>query len=133
MLKKLMTPILLTFAIYLGQLGTVSAEPILHQKWYPDGVKPFPTVIVLHSSGGMMGTRHVVYDFVDSGFAVYFPDFFERHSITTENRLETFSTYREPIEKELTEIVELMKKTPRSIKIIFLLSAIQTADFGRAF
>ena len=117
MLKQIMTPILLSFAIYLGHLGTVSAEPIptwiYHQKSYPDGAGPFPAVIVLHSSGGMRATRHVLSKFVDSGFSVYFPDFFGRHGITSENRMETFSEYRESIEKELTEIVELMKKDPK--------------------
>ncbi|MEE2956310.1 MAG: dienelactone hydrolase family protein [Pseudomonadota bacterium] len=113
MLKQIMTPILLTFAIYLGHLGTVSAEPIYHQKLYPDGAGPFPAVIVLHSSGGPRTTEHVLWDFNDSGFAVYFPYFLWRHRIKVENRMDTFSIYREPIEKELAEIVELMKKDPK--------------------
>lgn len=31
---------------------TVFAEPIYHEKKYPDGQGPFPTVLILHTSGG---------------------------------------------------------------------------------
>ena len=58
-------------------------------------------------------TEHVLWDFHGSGFAVYFPSFLRRHGITVETKMDTFSIYREPIEKELAEIVDLMKKDPR--------------------
>ena len=31
---------------------SVLAEPIYHEKKYPDGKGPFPTVLILHTSGG---------------------------------------------------------------------------------
>jgi len=31
---------------------SVIAEPIYHEKKYPDGTGPFPTVLILHTSGG---------------------------------------------------------------------------------
>ena len=49
-------------------------------------------------------------DYVENGFAIYAPDFFKRHGITTQTRIKTWTTFREPIEKELSEIVELVKK-----------------------
>ncbi len=85
------------------------AEPIYHEKFYPEGSGPFPAVIALHSSGGFKRIKHLVQRYVDDGFAVYAPDFFTRHGLTPRTRMETFSTYRENIEEELAEIVDLMK------------------------
>jgi len=133
MLKRIITPILLTFAIYLSHLGTVSAEPIHHEKLYPDGAGPFPAIIVLHSSGGPATTEHVLWDFNDSGFATYFPYFLWRHRIKVENRMDTFSIYRELIEKELTEIVELMKKDPKVDKNNIFAVGYSNGGFWAAF
>jgi dienelactone hydrolase len=89
------------------------AEPIYHEKYYPDGSGPFPAVIALHSSGGFKTVKHLIQRYVDDGFAVYAPDFFKRHGLTSRTRMKTFSTYRENIEEELTEIVDLMKNEPK--------------------
>jgi carboxymethylenebutenolidase len=89
------------------------AEPIYHEKYYPDGSGPFPAVIALHTSGGFKSVKHLIQRYVDDGFAVYAPDFFKRHGLTPRTRMETFSTYRENIEEELTEIVDLMKNDPK--------------------
>ena len=89
--------------------SSVQAEPIYHEKHYPDGSGPFPAVIALHTSGGFKTVKHLIQRYVDDGFAVYAPDFFKRHGLTPRTRMDTFSTYRENIEEELTEIVDLMK------------------------
>ena len=89
------------------------AEPIYHEKYYPDGSGPFPAVIALHTSGGFKSVKHLIQRYVDDGFAVYAPDIFKRHGLTPRTRMETFSTYRENIEEELTEIVDLMKNDPK--------------------
>ena len=106
--QKLFFPLLLVLSsIAFGPV--CRAEPIYHERYYPDGSGPFPAVLALHTSGGFRSINHLFQRYVDDGFAVYVPDFFTRHGITTRKRMETFSTYRENIEKELSEIVKLMK------------------------
>ena len=61
---------------------------------------PFPAVLALHTSGGFRSINHLFQRYVNDGFAVYVPDFFTSHGITTRKRMETFSTYREDIEKK---------------------------------
>ena len=109
---NLFSPLLLIlFSISFGPVS--KAEPIYHEIYYPDGSGPFPAVIALHTSGGFRSISHLFQRYVDDGFAVYVPDFFKRHGITTRNKWETFSTYRKNVEKELSEIVQLMKNNPR--------------------
>jgi dienelactone hydrolase len=92
------------------------AEPIYHEKKYPKGDGPFPAVILLHSSGGFKSNYIMNYigkDYLDTGFAIYGPNFFERHGITPKTRKKTWTTFRVPIENELSEIVKLVKKDPK--------------------
>jgi len=99
--------------IYFFIISAAFSDPIYHEKKYPSGNGPFPAVILLHSSGGFKSNQMLNYlgdDYIENGFAIYAPDFFKRHSITTETRKKTWTTFREPIEKELSEIVELVKK-----------------------
>jgi carboxymethylenebutenolidase len=86
------------------------AESIYHEKYYPDGSGPFPTVIALHTSGGFKTVKHLIRRYVDDGFAVYAPDFFRKHGITLRSRMDTFDRYRKDIENELSGIVDIMKK-----------------------
>ena len=101
--------ILMGGIFFLIFASSAQSEPIYHEKYYPDGSGPFPVVIALHTSGGFKSVKHLIQRYVDDGFAVYAPDFFKRHGLTPRTRMETFSTYRENIEEELTEIVDLMK------------------------
>ena len=99
--------------IYFFITSSAFSDPIYYEKKYPSGNGPFPAVILLHSSGGFKSNQMLNYlgdDYIENGFAIYAPDFFKRHSITTETRKKTWTTFREPIEKELSEIVELVKK-----------------------
>jgi len=99
--------------IYFFIISAAFSDPIYHEKKYPSGNGPFPAVILLHSSGGFKSNQMLNYlgdDYIENGFAIYAPDFFKRHGITTETRKKTWTTFREPIEKELSEIVELVKK-----------------------
>lgn len=89
------------------------AEPIFHEKYYPSKVVAAPAVIVLHTSGGYPSIVNKVKQFTDSGYVVYTPDFFKRHSITTQTRFETWTVHRVEIETELQEIIQLMKSDPR--------------------
>ena len=89
------------------------AEAIYHEKFYPDGSGTFPAVIALHTSGGFKTVKHLIQRYLDNGFAVYAPDFFIKHGITTSSRMDTFDRYREEIEKDLSEIVDLMKTDPK--------------------
>ena len=91
----------------------VFAEPIYHDKKYPEGKGPFPAVIYLHTSGGYKGIPPKLDYLIKSGYAIYGPNFFARHKLSSKNRFETWTTFRLPIEKELTEILELMKKDPK--------------------
>ena len=93
--------------------SSARAEPIYHEKYYPDGSGPFPVVIALHTSGGFKSVKHLIQRYVDDGFAVYAPDFYKRHGLTPRTRMETFDRFREDIEKDLSEIVDLMKNDPK--------------------
>ena len=99
--------------VYFFIISAAFSDPIYHEKKYPSGNGPFPAVILLHSSGGFKSNQMLNYlgdDYIENGFAIYAPDFFKRHGITTETRKKTWTTFRKPIEKELSEIVELVKK-----------------------
>ena len=112
----------------------VLAEPIYHEKKYPEGTGPFPAVILLHTSGGYK-TNFYIKDrgefFLKEGFAIYAPDFFRRHGITPKTRLKTFTKFRKNIEKELLEIVELVKKDPKIDQKMFLQLVFQMVVFGQ--
>jgi dienelactone hydrolase len=98
---------------YFLFFGSAFSEPIYHEKKYPSGNEPFPVVILLHSSGGFKSDymmRYIGSDYLKNGFAIYAPDFFKRHGITSQTRKKTWTTYREPIEKELSEIVAIVKQ-----------------------
>ena len=89
--QKLFFPLLLVLSSIA--FGPVSrAEPIYHEIYYPDGSGPFPAVLALHTSGGFRSINHLFQRYVNDGFAVYVPDFFTSHGITTRKRMETFST-----------------------------------------
>jgi dienelactone hydrolase len=106
-----MSRILIVICFFITSLAF--SDPIYYEKKYPSGNGPFPAVILLHSSGGFKSNQMLNYlgdDYIENGFAIYAPDFFKRHSITAETRKKTWTTFREPIEKELSEIVELVKK-----------------------
>jgi dienelactone hydrolase len=99
---------LLSF-ILLSFTTKVNAEPIFHEKYYPSGKGPFPLVIALHTSSGYKSVRKSIKGFKKAGYAVYTPDFFKRHGISSKNRFETWTKYRLAIEKELIEIIEVAK------------------------
>jgi dienelactone hydrolase len=103
----------LLIVIYFLISSAVFSEPIYHEKKYPSGNGPFSAVILLHSSGGFKSDYIMSYigsDYLKNGFAIYAPDFFKRHDITSQTRKKTWTTFRVAIEKELSEIVELVKK-----------------------
>lgn len=86
------------------------AEPIFHEVHYPANVSgPVPAVIALHSSGGYASIKSKIGPYLAAGYAVYTPDFFIRHGITTATRFDTWRVHRQAIENELIEIVQLMK------------------------
>ena len=114
-LCKILILCIFATSISFHGISNVSAEPIYHEKYYPEGNGPFPAVIALHTSGGFKTVIHLIQRYVDDGMAVYEPDFFRRHGLTPKTRMKTFSTYRENIEKELSEIVELAKKDPKIV------------------
>ena len=76
----------LTF--FLAPIFLLSAEPIYHKVQYPSGDKKFPAVILLHTSGGFKTVRYQIPKYVKNGFAVYAPDFFKKHGISSSNRME---------------------------------------------
>ena len=100
--------VFLGLVVCLIFVGSVRAEAIYHEKFYPDGSGPFPAVIALHTSGGFKTVKHLIQRYVDDGFAVYAPNFFVKHGITPRSRMDTFDRFREAIEKDLSEVVGLM-------------------------
>jgi carboxymethylenebutenolidase len=105
--------VILGLVVCLIFTGSVRAEAIYHEKFYPDGSGPFPAVIALHTSGGFKTVKHLIQGYVDDGFAVYAPNFFVKHGITPRSRMDTFDRFREDIEKDLSEIVGLMTNDPK--------------------
>ena len=94
------------------------AQPIKYEVSFPTGNGPFPAVITLHTSGGYEATKRWVENFkshiwTEAGYAVFAPNFFVRHGITPRTRMDTFTVYREKIERELSEIIEIAKKDTR--------------------
>ena len=112
-MSKFQLMIYLTGFLLLHLFSTAKAEPIFHEKHYPNGDEPFPVVIALHTSGGYKTIRKSIKGFLAAGYAVYTPDFFERHRIGYQNRFETWTKYREQIEKKLVEIVHVVKSDPK--------------------
>ena len=103
--------------IFLGLLMasvTAWAEPIYHEKNYPEGNGPFPVVIALHTSGGFKTIKGQIKKFTNAGYVVYAPDFFTRYGLSHSNRFETWTTYRTRIELDLLEIIEVIKKDPKA-------------------
>ena len=90
------------------------AEPIYHETSYPEGNGPFPVVLALHASSGFKSVQHQIAKYTNAGYAVYAPDFFRRHGLTSSNRFETWTTYRTQIEAELLEIIEIIKRDPKA-------------------
>ena len=111
MYKSLIIKIFCLFCLVL--VSGARAEPIYYEKFYPKGTGPFPAVIALHTSGGFRTVKHLIKRYVDEGFAVYAPDFFIKHGLTPRTRMQTFNEYRKDIERELSEIVKLMKNDPK--------------------
>jgi len=118
-LKNLTATICLTVAIlFVAAMVTANsaanAEPIYHEINYPEGNGPFPVVIALHTSGGFKTVKRQISKYTNAGYAVYAPDFFRRHGISSSNRFETWTTYRKAIEAELLELIEVIKKDPKA-------------------
>jgi len=113
MIRFVVTVFLAMFAALPLPATRAYADPIYHNVSYPDGSGPFPTVIALHTSGGFKTIQEQIGKYTRAGYAVYAPDFFQRHGLSSSNRFETWTTYRTPIESELIEIVELIKKDPK--------------------
>ena len=69
----------------------------------------FHTVIALHTSGGFKTVKHLIQRYLDDGFVVY-ARIFTKHGITTSSRMNSFDLLEIEIEKDLSEIVDLIKK-----------------------
>tara|TARA_B100001123_G_C15151167_1_gene963571 strand:- start:458 stop:1186 length:729 start_codon:yes stop_codon:yes gene_type:complete len=129
-----MQKILVFFLVFfLAPIFLLSSEPIYHKVQYPTGDKKFPAVILLHTSGGFKTVLKQIPKYIKKGFAVYAPDFFKKHGISSSNRMETFDEYREPIEKELLEIVALMKKDPKIDKNNIFAAGFSNGGFWACF
>jgi dienelactone hydrolase len=113
--------------------GSVRAEAIYHEKFYPDGSGPFPAVIALHSSGGFKLIKHLIQPYVDDGFVVYAPNFFVKHGITRRSRMDTFNRFREDIEKDLSEVVRLMHNDPKVQKENIFATGFSNGGFWVAY
>ena len=96
-MKKIITLLILAVGVTGCQTaGTpklhanISSSPIYHEIRYPQGSgelqfgvralavgEQVPAVIVLHSSGGFGSVRRLIQRYVDDGFSVYAPVFFQ--------------------------------------------------------
>ena len=109
-MKKLL---ILTTFVFIITFGDAKSEPIFHEKFYPPGDGPFPTVLLLHTSGGYKTVGKNVKYYVSRGYAVYTPDYYKRYGIKKRTRQSGFYEDRENIDKDLLELISFIKKDSR--------------------
>lgn len=105
--------LILSIYIFLNAFGSVKAEPIFHEKYFPSGDGPFPTIVLLHTSGGYKTVKKNVDDYLARGYAIYTPDYYKKHGITKRTRQNGFYEDRESIDKDLVELIAAIKKDPK--------------------
>ena len=112
--RKVIGAVLVVFFLFVSWSNASRAEKsIYHEIYYPKGDGQFPALIILHTSGGFNTVKNKIERYVQAGYAVYAPDFFKRHKLSSKNGFDTFKKYRNSIESELSDIIEVMKKDNR--------------------
>jgi dienelactone hydrolase len=101
--------------LLLFKFTAANAEPIFHERYYPSGDGPFPTIILLHTSGGYktIKRKRQVEPYLRLGYAVVTPDYYKKHGISKRTRQSGFFEDREAIDKDLSELVSFIKKDPK--------------------
>src|SRR6056300_1224399 len=108
-----MKAFLKAFPIIMALLGEVRADVLEHRLEFPDGEGPFPTVILLHTSGGYESTFDHIQRYKDLGYGVAHPNYYSTFGIDKENRFTGFKEKRKDIEKALVEFVNFIKTNPK--------------------
>lgn len=101
------------FPIVIFLLGEARADVLEHRLEFPDGDGPFPTVILLHTSGGYESTFDHILRYKALGYGVAHPNFYSAFGIHKENRFTGFKEKRKDIEKALIEFVKFIETNPK--------------------
>jgi dienelactone hydrolase len=101
------------FPILIVLSGEARADLLEHRLEFPDGEGPFPTVILLHTSGGYESTFDHIQRYKDLGYGVAHPNYYSTFGIDKENRFTGFKEKRKDIEKALVEFVNFIKTNPK--------------------
>lgn len=84
-----------------------------HALKFPGGDGPFPTVVLLHTSGGFKDVTDNIQRYLNMGYAVAAPDYFEPFGLDNSNRFDAFKKRRKDIEKLLKQFVAHVEKHPK--------------------
>jgi len=84
-----------------------------HALKFPDGDGSFPTVILLHTAGGFKDVTDNIQRYLNMGYAVAAPDYFEPFGLDNSNRFDAFTKRRTDIETTIREFVGYVAKQPK--------------------
>jgi dienelactone hydrolase len=102
--------IVILAVLIVSRLSVASPEIAEYTLKFPDGKGPFPTILLLHHSGGYSRTLDQVDRYVNLGYAVAMPDYFSPFGLRSKNRFEAFKERRLEIQSALLKFTELLVK-----------------------
>ena len=100
-------------AANFNQLKAADDKLMDHALKFPDGNGPFPTVVLLHTAGGFKDVTDNIQRYLNMGYAVAAPDYFEPFGLDNSNRFDAFKKRRKDIEKLLKHFVAYVAKQPK--------------------
>jgi dienelactone hydrolase len=107
---------LLTVLFYSAMVpqSTLAKDKLMdHALKFPAGDGPFPTVVLLHTAGGFKDVTDNIQRYLNMGYAVAAPDYFEPFGLDNSNRFDAFKKHRKDIEKLLKQFIAHVEKQPK--------------------
>jgi dienelactone hydrolase len=105
--------VVLSCAVIFPQSILARDKLMDHALKFPDGDGPFPTVLLLHTAGGFKDVTDNIQRYLNMGYAVAAPDYFEPFGLDNSNRFDAFKKRRKDIEKLLKQFVAYVEKQPK--------------------
>jgi len=100
-------------AANFNQLKAADDKLMDHALKFPDGNGPFPTVVLLHTAGGFKDVTDNIQRYLNMGYAVAAPDYFEPFGLDNSNRFKAFKERRKDIEKAIAKFVKYVSQNPK--------------------
>ena len=105
---------LIVFGALLAVQSAWANDDLLeHRIEFPAGNGPFPTVVLLHTSGGFYDVTDNIGRYLKMGYAVAAPDYFSAFDLSSSNRFKAFKERRKDIEKAIAKFVKYVSKNPK--------------------